>query len=320
MDKAISEFAVGSASMAAVFVYALDGNISGAGEPDAGKRRVQQAAGWQPYSIKIGDTWYSYNRLQPIGTLMGLAADVAEVWDHLNDEEADQIPKMLAVAFANAVTNQTFLQGITNLVDAMSDPKRFGPSLLNGFARSAVPNVVGQLTEMNDPIARQVNGMLDAVKSRVPGLRETLLPKRDVFGEPIDSTERVGGISPVTVSKESDDKVRTEAARLNVSAGAAPKKTHVGRGSGKLGDVELTPEQRDIFTDKAGHLAHDVLTQLVNSPNWDPMPDLAKKRAFAKVFLQAHRAGAAAALPPDLRAGIAQEITQKIEAELAPEE
>ncbi len=318
-DKAMAELATGTAAMSGVFMWALAGNVTGAGEPDAGKKRVQQAAGWQPYSVKIGDAYYAYNRLQPIGTLMGLAADAAEMWDHVTDDEADVIPKMLAVAFANAVTNQTFLQGITNVVNALSDPKRFGPSFLQGLARSAVPNIVGSLTEMNDPIARQVDGMLDAIKSRLPGFRETLLPKRDVFGEQIAGKERLGGLSPVTVTKDTEDKVRSEAARLNLSLGDAPKKSHVGRGSGKLGDVPLEPAQRDVFADVSGHLAHDVLTEIVNSSGWDALPDIVKKKAYAKVFLQAHRAGAAAALPPELRAGIAQEITQKIEAQLAPE-
>ena len=317
-DRALAELSVGTAAMSGVFMWALAGNVTGAGEPDAGKRRVQQAAGWQPYSVKIGDTYYAYNRLQPLGTLMGLAADMAEVWDHLTEDEADKIPKMLAVAFANAVTNQTFLQGITNVIQAMSDPTRFGPSFMQSFARSLVPNIVGQVTEMNDPVARQVNSMLEAVQSRLPGLRQDLLPKRDIFGEPVASKERLGGLSPITVTTETDDKVRSEAARLAISVGDTPKKTHVGRGSGKLGDVELEPEQRDIFADVSGHLAHDVLSKMVNGPGWDQLPDLVKKRAYSKVFLQAHRAGAAAALPPDLRAGIAQEISMKIQAELAP--
>jgi hypothetical protein len=97
-----------------------------------------------------------------------------------------------------------------------------------------------------------------------------------------------------------------------------PKKAHVGRGTGKLGDVKLTPEQRDTFADVGGHLAHEILDQVVNAPTYDALPDLVKKRAFAKAFMQAHRHAAVAALPPELRAGIAAEITEKITAELAP--
>jgi hypothetical protein len=154
---------------------------------------VQTAAGWQPYSVKIGDTWYSYERLQPIGTLIGLAADVAGVWDHLTEEESDKIPKMLSIAFANAVTNQTFLQGITKLVNAMSDPKRFAPKFFQGLAGSIVPAAVAQAANSMDPVAREVDSMLESIQSRIPGMREDLLPKRDIFGEP--SRTRIGWVA-----------------------------------------------------------------------------------------------------------------------------
>lgn len=317
-DKALAEVAVGTGVSVAVFMHALEGTITGAGDPDPNKRRVQASAGWQPYSIKIGDTYYNYQRLQPLGTLIGMAADVAEVWDHLNEEESDKVPKMLAVAFANAVTNQTALQGITNVVQVLADPKRYGPKFVQQLASSVVPNIVAQPTAMLDPVTREVDSVVDAVKARIPGMRGELLAKRDIFGEPIKTKERFGAVSPVTETTDSTDKVRTEAARLGISVGDTPKKVHVGRGSGKFGDVKLEPEQRDRYAEVSGKLAHDVLDQMVNAPGWDALPDLVKKRAYSKVFLNAHRAGAAAALPPELRAGIIQEITQKITAELQP--
>lgn len=316
-DKALAEVAVGMSIMTTVFVKALNGEISGAGEPDQGKQRVNRAAGWQPYSIKVGDTWYSYERLQPAGTLIGIAADLAEVWDHTTEEEADKIPKMLSIAFANAVTNQTFLQGVTKLAGVL-DPNRPKGRFFEGFAGSMVPAIVSQTANSMDPLAREVNSIVDAIKARIPGVRETLLPKLDIFGEPEANKDRLGGITPITKKTESDDKVRTEAARLGLSASDAPKKAHVGRGSGKLGDVKLTPEQRNTFTDVSGHLAHEILDPIVNSPQWDILPPLVQKRAYAKAFLHAHRAGAAAALPPDLRAGIAAEITAKVVRELQP--
>jgi hypothetical protein len=317
-DKAIAELAVGSAISAITIMHALDGDITGAGEPDAGKRRVAQAAGWQPYSIKVGDTYYSYQRIQPLGTLVGMAADVAEVWDHMTEEERDKTPKMMSVAFANAVTNQTALQGITSIVQVLADPQRYGPKWLQQYAGSVVPNIIGQPTQMLDPITREVDSLVDAVKARVPGLRGELLPKRDIFGEQIETKERLGAVSPVTESKEADDKVRTEAARLGLSASDAPKKVHVGRGSGKFGDVKLDPDQRERFADVGGHLAHEILSPIVNGADWDALPDLVKKRVYAKAFLQAHRAGALAAVPAELRESIAAEITEKIQAELAP--
>ena len=318
-DKALAEVVMGTALGTAVFSFAISGNISGAGDPDPKKRAMQMAAGWQPYSIKVGDAWYSYQRLQPVGTLIGMAADAATVWDHMSPDESDKIPKILSTAFANAVTNQTFLQGITQIINAMSDPSRFGPRFLQGMAGSAIPAIVGQAAQMMDPYQREVNSVLDAVKARIPGVSETLMPKRDAYGEPIAGKDRVLGISPVTTSTVSTDPVRLEAARLGVGAAKAPDHIELPSGhDSKLGKVELTPQQQDIFADKAGHMAHQILTQMVSSPSWSTMPDMAQRNAMAKVFEVSRKVGQAAAVPPEQIQKEAQRIAKELNIRMAP--
>lgn len=314
-DRAMAELVTGTAIMSGVMALAFNETITGNGNPDPNKRRVMAAAGWQPYSIKVGDTYYNYQRLQPIGTLMGLAADLAEVWERLDTDESDKIPKMLAVAFANAVTNQTFLQGITNIVNVGSDPTRYGAKFAQNYAGSLVPAIVAQPTQMLDPVQREVNSMLDAIKARIPGERGTLLPKIDIYGEPVGTKQRLGGFSPVTETKETDDKVRSEGARLDIAIGDVPKKIHIGHGTGKLGEVPMTPEQRNIYSKVSGEFAHRTLSDIVNAPSWDTLPDIAKKRIFKRVFEVAHKAGAAAALSPEERIPVIEKIIERMQEE-----
>lgn len=298
-DKAMAEMVVGSALSAVVFTYALSGSISGAGDPDPKKRAADMAAGWQPYSIKIGNKWYSYQRLQPIGTLMGMAADAAAIHEHMTPQESDQIPKIIATAFGNAVTNQTFLQGIANIANALQEPDRFGARWINGLAGSAVPAIVGQTAQMLDPYKREVDSAFDAIKARIPGVSQSLMPKRDEFGEPVPATDRVGAITPITVSKVSEDKARLEMSRLRIGVNKAPDHIDLPAGHDpKLGKVPLTPEQQDVFASTTGKLAHQILTQLVYSPGWDALPDTAQHTAVEKVFEAARKAGKAAAVPP----------------------
>lgn len=316
-DKAMAEVIVGSAIGSAAMSLAFAGHISGAGDPDPNKRRVQQAAGWQPYSVKVNGTWYSYQRLQPIGTLIGLASDIAGVWDHLTPEESDKVPKMLSVAFANAVTNQTFLQGITNIVNAISDPKRFGPKFVQGLVGSAVPAIAAQTAQVNDPYVREINSVVDAVKNRVPGLRETLFPKRDPFGEKVENRDRVAWVSPITTIGESSDSVRSEAARLGVGVAKTPDSITLPSGHDrKLGEVKLTPEQQDVFADTAGHIAYNVLNPVVNSASWDALPDMVKKRMYEVTFERARAAGRAAALTTAQRHQEAERIRDELRVRL----
>lgn len=312
-DRAMGELVTGGAMMGGFFVASLNGIITGSGDPDPRKREIAQAAGFQAYSFKFGDTYYNYQGLGPLATLIGMAADMAQVWDHMSDEERDKIPKIVAVAFANAVTNQTALMGMTNLVNITSDPTRYAPKFFDSFAGSLVPALIAQPTAIYDDYARQVNGMLEQIKSRIPGLRQTLMPKVDVFGKEIESKDRVLLASPITKTTESKDPVRTEAARLNVSAPGLPKKLHLGRGSGKLGDIEITPEQRDAYRRASGEMVDNMMRGMVESPSWAQMPDIVKRKAYQKAFAIGARVGAMAALPPDIREGAINEITQKME-------
>jgi len=316
-DRAIAEVVLGSGIMALTMAYAFAGQITGSGSPDPGKQRGK-AGVEQPVSIRIGDKWYEYGRIEPIGTLMNLSADMSLAWDHMTEEEKDKLPKILARAFANAVTNKTFLEGITNVIEAMSDPTRFAPRFIQRMAGSLVPNIIGQPTAMADPVVREVNSSLEAIMARIPGFRQQLLPKPDWLGQPIPTKERIGVIGPVRIQPVSEDKVRLEAARLGISMASPPKKTHVGKGTGKLGDVDLTPEETNTFARVGGEMAHRILGNIVASPGYDQIPDLVKRSIFSKVLTAAHRVAAVAALTPEKRQAYLQTITERVQAELTP--
>jgi len=315
-QKAIAEMTLGVGLSTAATSLALSGHLSGSGDPDPAKRRIQVAAGWQPYSVKIDGKWYSYQRVQPIGTLLGMAADMAEVWQHLEAGESDRLPKMVGTAFANSVTNQTFLQGFTNLVNAISDPQRFAPAYAQSLAGSLVPALVSQTAGLLDPYAREVSSVREAVINRIPGVRQELMPKRDPFGEKIESPDRVGFVSPVTTKDVSTDKVRLEAARLGVGAAKAPKDIELGSEGLGVGKVVLTPEQRDIFGEEAGKMAHQQLTRMVNSPGWDKMPEAFQRIAFKNVFEISNGYGKYKALTDEERRAAIAKMQQEINVKL----
>ena len=310
-DKAIAEMTIGSATMGVTMMQALNGNISGAGNPDPAKKRVDLAAGWQPYSIKINNKWYNYQRLQPIGTLLGLSADMADVWHHMSAEENDKVAKILATAFSNAVSSQTFLQGITNVTNALSDPTRFGPRLVQGLAASTVPGIVGQTAQWLDPYVREINSIGDAVKNRIPGMRTSLYAARDPFGEFIEGKDRIGGITPIAVRGPSDDKVRTEASRLHIGVAKAPNSIELpALGNRELGKVALSPEKQDLFAATEGKLAYEQLNRIVNSRFWDEKSDTLKRIYYDKVFQIARSVATKTVLSTDERQ---QEMTRIVD-------
>jgi hypothetical protein len=253
-------------------------------------RATDRAAGWKPYAVKINGRYIDgYLRMAPIGPLMGLAADSAEFWEYMTGDERDQWIRMLGFAFAQNVTNQTFATGATSLVNVLQDPSRYGENYLESLSSSLIPAIIGQTAAERDPLLREIHGMAEAMKARIPGQREGLMPTKDLFGQPIASPERLWWGSPFSVSAASIDKVRTEASRLGFATPEIPKTVDVVQGKDfkKLDKVRLTPEQKDVFATESGKFAHEILTREVNSPEWDSRPKIVQRQIFEKTFKKA---------------------------------
>ena len=161
---------MGSALMALIMAKASEGEITGGGPLTFEEREALQATGWQPYSILVGDQWISYARLEPIASLMGMAADAVEGMRAGDFQAADTgLHKAMTSISAN-LTNKTFLSGLTSLTGAIGDPKREMGSFLKQLQQSAVPNSLGfvpfgHAARALDPVFRQTD---PASMERVP--------------------------------------------------------------------------------------------------------------------------------------------------------
>ncbi len=315
-DLAIARTLMGGTVILTVIAAVENDIITGGGISDPEQRRTKMAAGWQPYSIKIGDTYYSYERIDPIARIVAAAADYAEIFGESQSDDKLNLGAVTAAAIGNALVSQTYLSGLANLVMAITDPQRYGGRLLDQYAASLVPSLIGQTAAALDPKTREINSIFDAIQARIPGLREELMAKRNpLTGEEIPAKGRLFPLAPISTTIESSDRVLTEAARLEVNLAAPPKKVHIGRATGKIGDVEITPEQRNYFTQVQGQFAHQILSQVVNSSSWDSIPDIAKAQLYKKVLSTARQQAALKALPPEARATEAVRIAQEIAAQ-----
>lgn len=301
-DKAVAEMAVGTALWTSAVLLASQGKLTGYGDPDPRKRAVQMQSGWQPYSYKTSDGQYiPLVRLAPtIGTMLGMAADVTQMGEYMTPEDQYKFGKMGMLTFKNAVTNQTMLSGITNVLKAMDDENSLD-KWVNSTAGSLVPasGMLGQIAALKDPYQREVFGTLDAIRMKIPGVREQNQPRIDAWGEVTPELERPLFIAPVKVSKQSEDKVRNEAARLGVGSAKAPKQLDVGINQGRLGMVELTPEQRTAYAQTAGELSYRIVEPVVNSAGWDRLPDIVQRQIMQDALEDGRKLATATAFEPD---------------------
>ena len=271
--EALAKIGVGTIIGIITMQYVLEGFITGGGPKD--NREALYRTGWQPYSFRIGGKYYSYLRLEPLGSIIGMATDMKELIDEgMKEKTINELAAQIALAFTKNVTSKTFMSGVVNMLNAISDPARYGERWINQLTGSVVPAGVGGVARENDPVIRRIETPLDVIKSRIPIVSESLLPKRDLWGKPTER-EPNGFISPITISTAKMSKVDNEIVRLKLNIGM-PDKTIKG--------VGLTLEEHDRYIGLAGKPAKKWLDAGVNSSSWEKIDDEAKARIIKKTI------------------------------------
>ncbi len=288
-DTAIARMAVGTAVGVTAVSLAARGLITGGGPKDARQRALLYATGWQPYSVKIGNGYYSYSRVEPLATLLGVPADMYEIGNDSSDTGLESALGMVVASVAKNAASKTSLTGLADLVEAVEDPDRYGRAWIAKMAGTAVPNVLAQAARVEDPYLREARTITDTIKSRVPFLRETLLPRRDIWGEPIKLDGAFGPdlVSPIYETQLKNDPVNQALLRIGYFPSTLSR---------KIGGVQLSDKQYDDYQRIAGRLAHTALVQLVGIPSFALLPAFTQRetvertvdasRAMARQYLQ----------------------------------
>ena len=280
-DIALGRIAFGSALMVLIESYAASGLITGAGPDDPAEKTLLRSKGWQPYSFKVGDQYYSYFYYEPLGSLIGIAADIAEIRaaypEIAREEEWDRLAAMMVGSMTNNLTNKTYTRGLSEAIRAIDDPSTAGERWIRSLSGTLIPTGIASTARRGDPVLRDARSILDNFKSRIPGLRETLPPRLDPFGQTIRNEGALGPdiASRIYRSTERPDKVIDEMLRLKVTPGR-PRRI--------LGGVKLGPEQYVEFVQLWRQSAKKELDILVNAPGWKDIPDYEQRRMIRNTF------------------------------------
>jgi hypothetical protein len=252
-DLALSRMTLGSGLMLVSADMALEGMISGSGPTDPDLRR-EWLETHQANSLKVGDTWYSYNRADPFGMMLGIAADYAMIAGEIGEEDADKLITGAVIATSKNVFSKTWMRGPAEMVGALSDPERFGDRFIQRFLGTLlVPTGVAQVTRTMDPEWRDVQSVMDSIKSRTPGYSTDLPARRNLWGEKIMSEGGLGPdiISPVYTKSVKQAPVSDYMVKNKVEV-SMPAKAQLG--------VELNPKEYWRFVELAGNALKDPAT------------------------------------------------------------
>lgn len=268
-DMMLARTTMGGVLYAVAGYMAAQGVITGGGEKINSAERL---GGWQPYSVKVGDTYVAYNRMDPFGLFLGLAADVVDISGHLDASDVDDLAIMAVLSIQRNLTSKTYVSGIIQALDAFQNPEGGVEKYLQGMLASTVPAVVNAVRKEEDPLVREVWTFVDALRNRIPGLSKDLPPKRNVFGEPISVVGGLGPdiVSPFRTTEASTDPLAQELARLNIDLRQPPKTLPVASGAKA---IDLTPEQYDKLVETAGVLFKQSMESLLEDPSYSTLTE-----------------------------------------------
>ncbi len=227
---------VGRVATGGMFFYGASlayeaGALTGGGPKDPERRNLMKANGWQPYSIQVGDTYYSYRRLDPFASFLGTVADLNEAMAEADPKDRKTIEGVLgALVFSTArnVTNKSYLTGLSRISNVLSNPERFGQNYLEQTISSFVPfsSATSQTLGASEH-EKEIRSVIDAIRAKygLDGQGTGLFAgqvedRRNIFGEKIDRAKTIGPVMYTTVK---DDEVMQE---LNILGhGFSPPKT-----------------------------------------------------------------------------------------------
>tara|TARA_R110002124_G_scaffold287106_2_gene470478 strand:+ start:1375 stop:5913 length:4539 start_codon:yes stop_codon:yes gene_type:complete len=301
-DLAVARAMVGSGIGALMAQYAAEGKITGSPPSDKAKERLLRADGWQPYSFKVGDKYYSYLRLDPFASTIGTAADIATMNNGMTDKQRADGATLTVASILSNLGSKTWLSGITDALAALDDPERNSEWFLKRLAGSAaVPTGVAQAARYMDPTFREADTAGDYIQSRIPGMGASLPSKRDFWGQPIVGEGGLGpdAISPIWQSTRRNDPATNELLRVGVRSGPPQRK-------------EMTGHEYADFQERAGTMAKASIGALIQTPQYRAMSNDEKEKIIKDIISDTRREAKktmaspkapVSALPPAARQG-----------------
>lgn len=243
--RAMARSLIGVGAVRAGFALAEAGLITGAYPEDEKEKARWEAEGITPNSIKVGDSWVQVGPLsilfQP--ALMGVntfqrAKDGADMFGAYAGAQLDAL---------NALKDLPVLTGVKDMIELAMGDNYGNPGLMNMNGENAgremdalsnfledkflsliVPNFVRSVASATDDKVRQTEygNAAENFASRIPGLRQTLPEKVDVFGNKLENQGFVTDLfDPFSIkkSRQIDNEMYAELDRLKQSVGEVSK-------------------------------------------------------------------------------------------------
>ena len=308
------------------YALASAGILKASGSDDKDKEGYDEDRGNQTYSIKIGDNTYSLDWLAPTGIPLFIGAKTNEIMresketktsvstdDESKYNEAIKTATAILDTFTNAVdpmTEMSMLSGLSSTLKSYDNnlfagvAVNMGKSYINQF----VPTALSQVAKTTDTYERSttstkigtlpkaVDSTKNYIMSKIPGLRQLLPTKTDVWGNDIKQADNVlqraleNGVFPWTRKEVSTNAVDSEIIKVYDNTGESsvfPDTINKNLTIDKQKYL-MTSDEYSKYKKQYGKDSYELLDNLVKSSDYKKMTDDQKKTAIEKVYSYAN--------------------------------
>lgn len=301
LSQAIGEGLTGTGVIVLGINLTQQGKLSG----DYPKNDAKEQARWKaehitPNSIRMDNgkdgngnpkyKWISLNYLGSVGLLFNAGMNYQHAVAS-GGNGAEGVGQAIA-GLGQGLFNQSFVQGMSNFSDAVKDPARFGSKFVNQTAGSIIPSIINDIAAATDPMQREVKTAGEAIQGRIPGARQGLPAKMDVFGNDLGvaggtQLETLDAFKP---SNDNHNPLLNELDRLQ----QAGKDTTIFPTPDKnitvdKQTIKLTEAQTHEFNKSWGQAVQKTWNEVVASPEYAKLSDLEKKQTLERAMVSIKR-------------------------------
>lgn len=324
----------------AVLGYAMAeaGILKASGGDDDKKEKYDESLGNQAYSIQIGDTTYSLDWLAPAGIPLFVGAEAHNInksgknekssISNDDDKKSKQIIDSLE-NWANAMSNSmspmsemSMISGLTSALKSYDQDStkmlgQMGTNAVKSYVNQYVPTALGQVAKTTDKYERSTTstktGILSKaidqtklqVMSKVPGLRQQLPVRTDIWGKeqeqegnilPINNRNKKGnivtkaiknGVVPFTIKNINNSEVDKELNNLYKKTGESsiiPTTSLEKKFTINGQDYRMTNEEYNKYRNSYGKTSYQLLEKIIKSNDYKNLSNEQKQKAIENVY------------------------------------
>ena len=182
------------------------------------------------------------------------------------------------------LTDMTFLQGVSSLLNAIQDPEAYAGKYIQNSVASLIPTIVNHTARAIDPRLRVPEGVFQALQARTPFLSKEVPVRRDIFGNPVKTQ---GGplalINPFEPTPAVNNPIINEAKNIGVDIGL-PAKSITSWG------IKMNNEEYSKYQKVQGKILEQTLRSLIESEGYQILSIPEREKEFKNTITEVRTA------------------------------